>query len=386
MMHSFVAYCGSATPTLGSFGAPPYSWQAFPVVDAHRWFGFDIFCAWQDVFLMALMFFLAGALAWPSLDRWGSRKFLDRRFLRLAVPFLLGVSVVIPAALYPAYLVTGADPRLSAYASAYLGLPFWPNGPLWFLWILLAFTLMAAGLHRFAPKFPPYLGALSASFDSKPKTAFAAWALLAALAYAPLALAFGPWAWTDAGPLSLQLCRPLLYAVYFCAGIGVGARGVSRGFLRADGPLSDSWRLWLAAAALSLIAWMGLTALTLGGSTPLALSAASDAAYALAGACSVALALAVCLRFGRARWPIVGSLSDHALGIYLVHYAFTVWLQFALLPSGMPAIAKAGVVLLIALSGSWALAAAAARFRKGLVNALAARPSWRAWPPRVFGS
>jgi len=386
MVHSFVAYCGSAKPTLGPFDAPPYAWLAFPIVDARRWFGFDVFCAWQDVFLMALMFFLAGAFAWPSLDRWGMSKFLDRRFLRLAVPFLFGVSVVIPAALYPAYLATGAAPGLPAYASAYFGLPFWPNGPLWFLWVLLAFTLMAAGLHRFAPSAALYLGALSTLFDSRPKTAFAAWALVAVMAYAPLALIFGPFRWTDSGPFSLQLCRPLLYAVYFCVGLGVGARGVSRGFLSADGPLPQSWRFWLAAAALSLILWMGLTALTLSGPAPLALRAASDAAYALAGACSVAFALAVSLRFGQTRWPIVKNLSAHALGIYLVHYAFTVWLQFALLPAGVPAIAKAGVVFLAALSGSWGLVAAAVLMRKALVNASAASPLLRGWRPRAFGS
>jgi hypothetical protein len=29
---------------------------AFPVVDHERWFGFDLFCAWQDVFLISLFF------------------------------------------------------------------------------------------------------------------------------------------------------------------------------------------------------------------------------------------------------------------------------------------------------------------------------------------
>jgi hypothetical protein len=36
------------------------------MVDSHRWFGFDIFCAWQDVYLMALMFFLSALFARPS--------------------------------------------------------------------------------------------------------------------------------------------------------------------------------------------------------------------------------------------------------------------------------------------------------------------------------
>jgi len=386
MMHSFVGYCRSAKPSFGNFAAPPYAWQAFPVVDAHRWIGFDIFCAWQDVFLMTLMFFLAGVFAWPSLDRWGAGKFLDRRCLRLAVPFLFGVGVVIPVALYPAYLVTGAPPGVSAYLSAYLRLPFWPNGPLWFLWILLALTLIAAGVHRFAPKAVRRLGALSGSFDLRPKAAFAGWALIAVFAYAPLALAFGPWRWTDAGPFSLQLCRPALYAAYFCAGLGVGERGVAGSFLSAQGALQERWRLWLAAAALSLLLWMGLTGLTLDGAAPFAVQAASDASYALAGACSVAFALAACLRFGQTRRPIVRSLSDHALGIYLIHYAFTVWLQYALLGADLPAVAKAGLVLLGALSFSWGLAVAASAIRETLVNASAARPLVRARRQRVSGS
>ena len=44
-------------------------WRAFPIVDSHRWFGFDLFCAWQDVYLMSLMFLLSGLFVWPSLQR-----------------------------------------------------------------------------------------------------------------------------------------------------------------------------------------------------------------------------------------------------------------------------------------------------------------------------
>ena len=32
-----------------------------------------------------------------------------------------------------------------------MALPFWPCGPQWFLWQLLALNVLAAGLHRFAP-------------------------------------------------------------------------------------------------------------------------------------------------------------------------------------------------------------------------------------------
>ena len=57
--HSVLAYLGSLRAAAFNFDAPPYEWRAFPIVDSHRWFGFDLFCAWQDTYLMALMFFLS---------------------------------------------------------------------------------------------------------------------------------------------------------------------------------------------------------------------------------------------------------------------------------------------------------------------------------------
>ena len=56
--HSVLAYLQWIPERSAGFDDPPYLWRAFPIVDSHRWFGFDLFCAWQDVFLMSLMFLL----------------------------------------------------------------------------------------------------------------------------------------------------------------------------------------------------------------------------------------------------------------------------------------------------------------------------------------
>jgi len=52
--------------------------------DPQRWFGFDLFCALQDVYLMTFMFFLSGLFVWPSLGRKGARTFVCDRLLRSA--------------------------------------------------------------------------------------------------------------------------------------------------------------------------------------------------------------------------------------------------------------------------------------------------------------
>jgi hypothetical protein len=358
--HSVLAYLGSLGPAAFPFDNPPYQWRAFPIVDSHRWFGFDIFCAWQDVYLMALMFFLSALFTWPSLARKRDWKFLSDRFQRLGVPFVFALIVVMPLALYPVYRVTAVDPSLAAYGRHFLALPFWPNGPMWFLWQLLALTVLAAGLHRFAPHWVELLGRWSSSAGARPGRYFIGLAIAAVLAYVPLALAFNPWDWSEHGPFALQLSRPLLYAVFYIAGLGIGAHGFERGLLAPDGMLARRWAVWLAVALASFVLWMGLTALAMteGASAPLVLHVAVDIDYAVACAGGCFFVMAGCLRFGAVRSRILSSLAENAFGMYLVHYLFVVWLQYALLGVAMFAVAKGATVFGATLLLAWATTAA----------------------------
>lgn len=341
--HSVLAYLGSLGPAAFPFDRSPYEWRAFPIVDSHRWFGFDVFCAWQDVYLMALMFFLSALFTGPSLARKRTRKFLSDRFLRLGVPFVFATIVVMPLALYPVYRVTAVDPGLLAYGRHFMALPFWPNGPMWFLWQLLALSILAAGLHRFAPNWVAYLARVSASAGSRPGRYFIGLATASALAYVPMALLFTPWSWSEHGPFALQFSRPLLYAVVYVAGLGVGAQGLERGLLAPAGMLARRWTVWLAGALASFVLWMGLTALerTYPSAAPLGLQVAADISYAVACVAGCFSALAGCLRFAARHSRILDSLAENAFGMYLLHYLFVVWLQYALLGVALFAIAKA---------------------------------------------
>ena len=51
---------------------------------------------------MSLMFFLSGLFVWPSLMRKKDWTFVRDRVLRLGVPYVLGVAIVMPIAVYPA--------------------------------------------------------------------------------------------------------------------------------------------------------------------------------------------------------------------------------------------------------------------------------------------
>jgi glucans biosynthesis protein C len=357
--HSVLAYLGSLPAEPFPFDIAPFRWNAFPIVDSQRWFGFDIFCAFQDVYLMSFMFFMSGLFVWPSLRRKGGTVFLYDRFLRIGVPFVLVVYLLMPIALYPTYLVTAVDPSLGAYWEHWRALPFWPSGPPWFLWQLLVLNIAAAAVFRFVPAWGERLGRLSAAGATDPPRYFVGLVILSAIAYVPLALAFTPWTWKSIGPFSLQLSRPLHYAVYFFAGVGIGVYGLERGLLSADGLLARHWKAWWVAFLAAFVVWsvpIGLMMKDGGGSSddgPLGLQVISDFGFVLACAAGCFFVAGVSLRFARRRWAWLDNLSDNAYGMFLIHYVFVVWLQYALLDVALFAIAKAAIVFGGTVIASW---------------------------------
>jgi|SRR5215467_1070839 len=370
--HSSLAYLDSLPAAAPPFNSPPYRWRAFPMIDSQRWFGFDLFCAPQDVYLMSLMFFLSGVFAWPGLVRTGSWDFLCHRVLRLGLPFGLTVLLLMPVAHYPVYLITAADASVTAFWESWLALPFWPSGPPWFLWQLLVLDIAAAGVHRFIPGSKAFFGKV-ASLGARPGRFFAGLVVASALAYVPLAIAFTPWEWSQLGPFALQLCRPLHYAVYFFAGLGVGSCGIENGLLASDGLLARRWAAWLAAAVAAFLLWITPTALIIGlqDAGPLGLQIIANIGFVLCCASSSFFLLALFLHFAKNRSRMLDSLSRNAYGMFLIHYVFVVWLQYALLNAPLFAVAKAAIVFSVTLVLSWAISEALWQF------------PLRVWPPGV---
>ena len=306
--HSVLAYVEWTPATSAGFDEPPYAWRAFPIVDSHRWFGFDLFCAWQDVYLMSLLFLLSGLFVWPSLLRKRNWGFLRDRLLRLGVPFVFGVVFLVPLAIYPAYRVRALDPSVSAYWQHYLSLPFLPNGQLWFLWQLLALNVVVTGLNWIAPNALKALGRWSAAAGKRPARYFAILVAVSALAYVPMALAFTPWAWSNSGPLAVQ----------FAARCSMPSISLPESGSAPRASITDCWRPtarcrsaggcgWRALRALFL--WMGVTSLTLDGPAPIPIEIAADLSFVLACAsgCSFLIAAAYA-------WPQAFAGSGQPVG------------------------------------------------------------------------
>jgi peptidoglycan/LPS O-acetylase OafA/YrhL len=374
--HSVLAYLASQPHAAQPFDSPPFHWIATPILDSQRWLGFDIYAAFQYVSLMPVMFFLSGIFVWSSLKRKGSWNYLSGRILRIGVPFLLGVYLLMPFAYYPVYRVGASDPSLLSYFKQLVALPFWPSGPLWFLWQLLVFDCAAVAIFLTAPRLIEKLGRLSTSASETPKQYFLLLLAVSAAAYLPLAFVFGPSSWRMWGPFALQSDRFLLYLVYFFAGVGVGVEGFDRGLLRPDGVLSRRWYIWAASAIATFLLWMMSMAPAVYGHSNFFIDTGAYFAVVLAVACACLGLAAIFLRFAHGRWAVADSLAEHAYTIYLVHYVFVVWMQYSLLDAALPAIAKGVIVLAVSLLLSWAVAAGIGRlpWRATLVRARSPAP------------
>jgi len=354
-VHTLLPYFSFLPSTPGAFDAPPWLWRSFPLIDAHRLpLGFDIFSAWVDVFAMATFFLVSGLFVWPCLARKGAARFISERALRIGLPFVVGVLVLLPIATVPTYLQTATHPSFADFWQRFLALPFWPSGPLWFLWVLFAADILAAGIYSFFPRANDVVVRLGYAARVHPWKFGAGVIAASAAGYIPLALLFGPFPWGQFGPISIQLSRPAQYAVYFFAGAVIGACGIEHELTGPNGLLARHWRRALVAAIAGFGLWLLASAITMmNASVSLPLRAATAAAYVVACFMNCWCALAVTVRFAASRSTVWDSLRDNAYGIYLVHFLFSIWLQYALLGTEVSALAKVAFVFAATLTLSW---------------------------------
>ena len=332
-----------------------------PVVNDQRWLGFDLVVAFNETFIMPLLFFISGMFVWQSLARKGAWKYLIDRLIRLGVPFVVGVLILIPLAYYPAQLqvgqITGVDASYSAFWLGMLRSGFGTAGPLWFLWLLLTFNCLATILYRVAPLSKDLIrGRLNIVFG-RPVAFFCSLLGISILAYLPMAIIIGPLKWIGIGLFHVQASRILLYLLYFLAGTGVGAYGVDHSAFISGGALAKHWWVWLAAGLLSFIVFITMVAVV----TDIDRAIVSEIAFVVCCGATVFGLTGLFLRFAMRQVGIFDSLSDNSYGIYIVHYVFVTWLQYLLLRSPLAPSLKGMVVFLITLIFSWGSIAAIRR-------------------------
>jgi len=339
----------------------PYTY--FGHTDPKSWIGFDMIVLATDSFFMAMFFFLSGLFVWPSIARKGPLNHLTDRLFRLGLPFVICAFTLIPIAYYAISLRQHPEIGFAEFWWNTITVGPWPSGPIWFLWVLFGFDLVACLLFRLSPTLLEPINRLSLNGHDRPGEFFVVMFAVTAALYVPGRIHFGAGSWFEFGPFSVQHGRVLLYASYFFFGAGIGALNFGSGLLAADGKLTKrTWNWVFLALVPYCLMWVliYIKREILGNPVRLPEWYESDYGFcfALFSVAILFVILAYFLRFKQSGWSMLDPMQADAYGMFLVHYPIVLWLQYWLFDFDLPAVVKAMTAFVLTVILSWAATAA----------------------------
>lgn len=313
------------------------------------------FCSINQAYFMGLFLLISACFIPGSYDRKGAGRFVKDRLIRLGIPLLVFSWVINPLFVYWFFDV---DQRMSFWSflpgEYFGGGAIIGQGPLWFVEVLLIFSLVYVVWRLLVPREP--LPSVTASPFPRDRMVVL-FALGLGVAAALLRIPFAIDAYWFA-PLNLQLGFFASYVALFV----VGLLAYRRDWLRS---LSDkTGRRWLRVAVLMILLWPP---------TVIALGATDDdlplkgglhwqsPVYALweAFAC-VSLCIAVIYLFRRhldRRGKVAAFLVPNAYTAYLIHAPVIATLAWGLRDLTWYPLLKWALVSLIAVPLCFGLSA-----------------------------
>ena len=302
------------------------------------------------MFVMGLFFLMAGTLTPGSFDRKGPGRFARDRLIRLGIPLAAFTFVLWPLMSYALYLAAGAPRGLwNVYADPD---PPLDNGPLWFVEVLLIFSLGYAGwmaLRSRRGRVPD--GGTAGPLRPRHLVALGAGITIAAFV---IRLWF---------PFStLQVANLHLWQWPQCLGLfGLGIASVRRGWLR---PVPERIRRGCGVTAVIAIVALGAVFAAAGESDrPFGAFAGGWGWQALVfaaieGALAVSCSIWV-LAFAQRHWDHAGrtarAMARGAYAAFMIQGLVLIPIALALRPFEMPVELKALLVAAGGIAGSFAL-------------------------------
>ena len=309
------------------------------------------------LFAMGLFFLISGLVTPASVSRTGPRTFARDRLIRLGVPLAAWTLVIWPGAIWAAHLA--ADETQSFWWQFTHSDPILDTGPLWFVWVLLVYSLAYAAWRQWRPRRSTGDDRGAVSRRTAPLTGRTLVELAAAVSVATVLVRL-------VFPIaSGQIGQSKLFQwPQFVAMFGLGIVAARRGWLD---PVPDRIRRGCGFAALGGVAAFLLLAATMAATgvdpdvltelrfhwAPLALAAIEGP---LAVGTSVWLLALAQRRLDRRPGPLGRAMSRSAYAAFLLQGVVLIGLMIALRPIAVPAEVKALAVAGLGVVGSFTLA------------------------------
>ena len=279
------------------------------------------------------------------------------RVKRLGIPFVIGVSLLIPIAYFPSFYLNNHSINIAEFIKDFLQNQQWPVGPPWFIWVLLLFNAIAVIIPS---KFYTSISEATSQLTRNPFRFFIVIFIFVSLLYVPTSLWVGQYKWTGFGPFDFQVNRLLFYFTFFIFGTCVGSTEWENHFFTNNKFLNKSWQFWLILCLFSYLlvelftynVWDFVRA----GKLNVDLAWTIFDLLFVASCISSSFAfLSIFKQNIHRQYNLWTNLSANAFGIYLIHYIFITWSQFALLNVSMPVFIKFLVVFVITFFASWTI-------------------------------
>ncbi|AIF50828.1 acyltransferase family protein [Pelosinus sp. UFO1] len=191
--------------------------QWYYVIDPQNDFFFNLFVIFNDVFVMPVMFLLAGFFAIRSLTRKGQLVFWQGKILRIVIPYFAGIIFLAPAINYIYFLSRFDTPP--AYLDYWVNIFFdlaRQHAHLWFLGVLILFYLVLSLVYYFYK--PLVSGEVKTSLPSI--KFIIGFGLVTSIAFFGVKQFFDDYTWIMVKHvLMFQPTRCILYSFYFALGI-----------------------------------------------------------------------------------------------------------------------------------------------------------------------
>ena len=329
-----------------------------------------------DVFMMSILFFIAGYFALPSLQKKGGRHFLEGKFKRLGIPWLVVTILVLPVLdyihCYIQSLGKGLSPRnfgthwwLSIKKitefhigpmrmSEYLDMTeHFYQRHMWFLSLLLLFFVVFWMLYEAREKWSRVSERPIREEAASNRSVYVALSLVGLLNVLLFALVkfllsspADPFdmVWRSLGNLiQFETAKLAFYAPYFCLGI----YAYSKKWFTSGNDFGRPW-VWGLICFLLMVANMLVGRSMIRAVEP---SMGLQLSFVVLYPLWTLSFLGMFTAFASRRWnhatPLSRELGANSYNMYLVHYVFVMLLPLLLSAwAGAPVLVKFGIVAL----------------------------------------
>jgi len=345
----------------------------------------DIIMMLLDVFMMSILFFIAGYFALPSLQKKGDRRFLEGKVKRLGIPWLVVTILVLPVLDYVHYYTQSLS---KGFSPREYGTHWWLSikkitefhiGPMrmseyldmtehfyqrymWFLSLLLLFFVVFWLLYKAREKWGRVSERPIREETLSNRSVYRALAivgllnvLLFALIKFTLSSPANPFdfVWRSLGNLvQFETAKLAFYAPYF----GLGVYAYSRKWFTSGADFGRPWVWGLICFTLMVVNMLVGRSITRSGEPSMGLQLAFVVLYPLWTLSFLGMFTAFASRRWNNAGPLGRELAANSFNMYLVHYVFVMTLPLLLSAwVGGPVLAKFVIVALATILLSYGI-------------------------------